>query len=172
MLDQIFKLIKILNSDQEPIHLSMGFAFAMVIGLTPLFSPHNLLVLLMVLVLRVNFSAFLLGWAFFSAVGYALDPVMHELGLRVLSAPGLQNLWTEWYNSAFWRLTLYNNTIVMGSVLLSAALFAPMLLVGNYVIRQYRAVLLARLRATRLFQILKASKWFKRYQAFQELSDA
>ena len=172
MLDQIFKLLKILNSEQEPVHLSLGFAFAMVVGFTPVFSLHNLLVLLLILVLRVNLSAFFLGWAFFSALGYLLDPLFHQIGMTILQAPQLQNLWTDWYNSAFWRLTLFNNSIVMGSVVSAMLLFMPMLLLGNLLIRRYRDVVLVWLRKLRIVQILKASKWVKRYQALQGLRDA
>ena len=61
MIEQIARLIKILNSESEPGQISLAFCFSMVAGLTPALSPHNLVVLLAVLLLRVTLSAFLLG---------------------------------------------------------------------------------------------------------------
>ena len=64
MLRTIAKLLKVLNSETEPGQISLGFCFALVAGLTPIWSLHNVFVLLLVLLLRVNLSAFLLGFVF------------------------------------------------------------------------------------------------------------
>ena len=45
MLKTFAKFLKILNSDAAPGQISLGFAFAMIAGLTPLMSLHNLVVL-------------------------------------------------------------------------------------------------------------------------------
>ena len=123
MLRTFAKFLKILNSDAEPGQISLGFAFAMIAGFTPLMSLHNLLVLLLVLLLRVNLSAFLLGLAFFSALAFALDPLFHQIGLALLTLPALNGMWTALYNSTLWRLERFNNSIVMGSLAVSLALF-------------------------------------------------
>jgi len=100
MLTTIAKLLRVLNSEVAPWQISLGFCLALVAGLTPVWSLHNLVVLLLVLLLRVNLSAFLLGWVGFSGVAYMLDPVFHALGLMILTLPGLEGLWTELYNSS------------------------------------------------------------------------
>jgi len=169
MLDHLFKLLKILNSEQEPVQISMGFAFAMVAGFTPVLSLHNLVLLLCVLTLRVNLSAFFLAWVFFASLGLLLDPLFHQLGLSLLNAPDLQNVWTSMYNSGIWRLTRFNNTIVMGSFVVAVAFFLPLLFTGNFLIRRYRDVVLVWVRNLRIVQLCKASKWFKRFRAIQDL---
>ena len=57
------KLLIILNSETNPSQISLGFCFAMVVGFTPLWTPHNIVVVFLLLVLRANLSAFILGWA-------------------------------------------------------------------------------------------------------------
>ena len=74
MIRAIIKLLRVLNSEAAPAQIGLALAFALIMGLTPLWSLHNLAVLLLVLVLRVNLSAFLLGTAVFSGLAYLLDP--------------------------------------------------------------------------------------------------
>jgi uncharacterized protein (TIGR03546 family) len=165
MLRTLAKFLKILNSDADPAQISLGFAFAMIAGFTPLMSPHNLLVLLLVLFLRVNLSAFLLGLALFSALAFALDPLFHQIGLALLTLPALNEMWTTLYNSTLWRLERFNNSIVMGSLAVSLALFVPMVLVGNRLVAKYREHVLQWVMRTRLMQAFKASKLFGYYQS-------
>ena len=165
MLQTVAKFLKILNSDAEPGQISLGFAFAMIAGFTPLMSLHNLLVLLLVLFLRVNLSAFLLGLALFSVLAFALDPLFHQIGLTILTLPALNELWTALYNLTLWRLERFNNSIVMGSLVVSLALFVPMVVAGNILVRKYREHVLQWVMRTRFMQAFQASKLFSYYQS-------
>lgn len=165
MIKLIARLLRVLNSETNPGQISLGFCFAMVAGLTPLISLHNLVVLLLVLVLRVNLAAFLLGLAVFSGMAYLLDPVFDWNGTQILTAPALEELWTSLYNSTLWRLARFNNTIVMGSVAFSLVLFVPLYFLSNGLILHYRAHVLAWVEKTRLMQFFKASKVYQIYQS-------
>lgn len=165
MLRLLANLLRVLNSESNPGQISLAFCFAMVAGLTPFWSLHNLLVLLLVLLIRVNLSAFLVGLMFFSGVAYLLDPLFNRIGLAILTADSLEGLWTSLYNSTLWRLERFNNTIVMGSLSFSLVLFIPLHLLSNLGIRRYRAHVLAWVEKTRLMQILKASRFYSLYQS-------
>ena len=89
MIDAVARLLKVLNSETDPGQISLALCLSMIAGFTPVLAPHNLFVLLLVLVLRVNLSAFGLGWVFFSAVAYVLDPLFHRIGLAILTEPAL-----------------------------------------------------------------------------------
>jgi uncharacterized protein (TIGR03546 family) len=171
MLRAIRKLLHVLNSEAEPGQISLALAFALITGLTPLWSLHNLAVLLLVLVLRVNLSAFLLGTVFFSGLAYLLDPFFHRLGLAILTAPSLEGVLTALYNSTLWRIERFNNSIVMGSLLVSLALFVPTVLALNWAIRQYRARVLARVKRLRVVQALTATKFAQMYRSYSNLGD-
>lgn len=165
MIEAIANLLKVLNSETEPGQISLALCLAMIAGFTPTLSLHNLLVLLLVLVLRVNLSAFGLGWAFFSAAAFLLDPLFHRLGLAMLTAPPLTTLWTGFYNTAWFRLDRLNNTIVMGSLLFSLALFIPGMILFNLLIRRYRDHILAWVKKTRIMQVFEASRFYEVYQS-------
>jgi uncharacterized protein (TIGR03546 family) len=165
VIEAIANLLKVLNSETEPGQISLALCLSMIAGFTPVLSPHNLLVLLAVLVLRVNLSAFVLGWVFFSAAAYLLDPLFHRLGQAVLTAPALTAFWTGLYNTAWFRLDRLNNTIVMGSLLFSLILFIPALVGFNLLIRRYRLHILAWVKKTRLMQAFEATKLYAIYQS-------
>jgi len=164
MIELIAKIVRVLNSETEPSQISLAVCFAMIIGFTPLMSPHNLIVLLLICILRVNLSAFIVTWGIFSGLAYLLDPIFHGIGLAVLSAESLQPLWTGFYNNIWLRLSNFNNTLVMGSLIFSLVLFVPLLLGLNFGIRTYRSRVLDWLKKTRIAQALSASRFYHIYQ--------
>lgn len=165
MLGIIARFLRILNSETEPGQISLGFCFALIVGLTPLWSLHNVVVLLLVLILRVNVSAFLLGFVFFSGLAYLLDPIFHSIGLALLTNASLEVVWTSLYNSTLWRLERFNNSIVMGSLVFSIVACLPLYVVSTILIRRYRAHVLAWVQRSRMMHLLKASKLYRAYQS-------
>jgi uncharacterized protein (TIGR03546 family) len=165
VLRTVANLLKVLNSETEPGQISLAFCLAMIAGFTPFWSLHNLLVLLLVLVIRVNLSAFLLGLAFFTGLSFALDPLFHRIGLAVLTAGPLEGLWTALYNSTLWRLERFNNTIVMGSLVFSLLFCIPFYPAMNWAIRRYRDRVMQWVMRTRIMQAFTASRFYGIYQS-------
>ncbi|MDH5326452.1 MAG: TIGR03546 family protein [Gammaproteobacteria bacterium] len=165
MLDTIAKLIKVLNAEVSPSQISLGFAAGFIVGLTPLWSLHNLLLLFLVFLFRVNFSAFLLSWAFFSGIAYLADPAMEQLGATLLSSPELKSIWTGMYNQPVWRITHFNNTLTLGSLVCAVVIAVPMVFVSNFLIRNYRQHILGWVAKSKLSQLLKASRLYRTYNA-------
>ena len=148
--------------------ISMGFALALIMGFTPVLSLHNLLVLFVLLIFRINLAAFLLAWAFFSAMAYLLDPVFHTIGQDILTNKEMLATWTEMYNSTFWRVANFNNTIVMGSLVVSLAIFIPMIIISNILIRYYRTHLYVYLQKSKLVRLVQTSKIITRIVSMAE----
>ncbi len=165
MITTIAKILKVLNSETDPAQIGLAISFSLIAGLTPLLSMHNLVVLFLVLTVRVNISIFIVGTGIFSGISYLLDPVFHKIGLGLLTAESLTGFWTILYNSPVWRIERFNNSIVMGSLLVSIVLFVPVFLFSMYIVRQYREHILERVRKTRIMQMITASRIFSAYQA-------
>lgn len=163
MIDQIIKLLKILNSETAPEQISLALAFALVVGFTPLWSLHNLVVLFLVMVLRVNFTSFLAGIALFAMLSYLLDPFFHQFGYMILTWEPLHGLFTNMNNSTLWRIENFNNTIVMGSLLASIICFIPVYFITMTLVQRYRTQFIHWVKKTRLAQLLKAKKWVSRF---------
>jgi len=156
-MGSIIRLFKAINANQYPGQIAMSLTLGMLLGLTPLISPHTFLTVLLIIILRVNFAGILVAWVFFTGLAYALDPLFHQLGLWVLSHPGLVDLWTQAYNSAFWRFINFNNTIVLGSVLVAYAIAPVFFGVSWLFIRLYRQRVLVWVNKFKIVQMLKVS---------------
>lgn len=161
MLKALAKLLAVLGSQTAPGQVALAVVLGMVAGLTPLAAPHNLLVLFLLLVLRANLSAFLVAWAAFSGLAYLLDPLFDALGTGLLSAGPLRGLWTALYNVPWLRLTRFNHTIVLGSLVVCLVLAVPVYVLCVRGIVRYREVFLARVRALKVVQALTASRLFR-----------
>lgn len=165
MIRILARILKTLNSESDPGQISLALGFAMVAGFTPFVSLHNFVIVFLILILRVNLSTFLLGLAAFSGIAYLLDPLFHRMGLALLTADSLGGLWTTLYNSTIWRLSRFNNSVLMGSFFFSLLCFLPLLFLANWGIRRYRAHVLEWVRKSRIMQALTASKFYSIYKS-------
>ncbi|UCD11210.1 MAG: TIGR03546 family protein [Nitrospinaceae bacterium] len=161
MLGPVLKVFKALNSNARPWQLSLGVVFGMLVGLTPLSSPHNLVVVFLAFIINLNLGLMILSFAFFSGVAYLLDPLFHSLGYGVLTAEGLNDFWTRFFSCPVFLLGKLNNSIVMGSLLVSLALAVPVFLLFNVVVSQYREQIQARLKKYPILGSLKIVKLYE-----------
>lgn len=165
MLGILARILKVLNSETAPAQIAAAVLLALFMGLSPLGSPHNLFLLLLVLVLRVNLSLFLVSLALFSGIAWLLDPLAHTLGLALLQAGALEGLWTTMYNTGFWRFLGFNNTLVMGQLVMALALAVPVFFGVTFLVRNYRDHMLEYIQKSRLMMMLKGNKWGSKFYA-------
>src|SRR5690554_5801623 len=138
MLTLIAKFLKALNSESGAWALAFAFVLGMMMGFTPLWRMHNLVILLIAMLFRINLTGFILSFIICSGIAYLLDPWFHQFGFYLLSHESWQPLWQSLYHSAFWRVAQFHHSITLGSVLISLA-FAPVLLIVSFVlVSQYR----------------------------------
>jgi uncharacterized protein (TIGR03546 family) len=164
MLGMLANLFKALNSESSPMQVSIAVALGFIVGMTPIASPHNLILLFVVCVTRLNFTAFLLSISVFSLFSYLFDPIMNNIGSWVLTHPSLNEYWTSLYQSNVWRVTRFNNTLVMGSFILSIVLSVPVIFLSRWLINTYRERVMKVILKWKIVQIFQASKFYKLYQ--------
>lgn len=159
------KLLKALHSDASPWQLAFGIAFGMLIGLTPMMRLHNLVLLFIVLLFRVNLATFLLSFALFSIVGLLLDPLFAHWGASMLSASGMQQTWTALYNTTLGQLSQFFHSGTLGSAVGGLIAFVPLLLLSKWMVVRYRESFMAWVEKTYLIQMLKGSRVYQLYQS-------
>lgn len=168
MITQIIKFIRVLGSESSPLQLSVAIGLAMIAGFTPLLSLHNLLVVFILLSFRINLAAFILALGVFSGLAYLLDPMFNSVGLSLLQNESMQATWTTMYNSTFWRVANFNNTIVMGSLVVSLVALVPVVLILNVFIKQYRSHILVFINNSKIARMLQSSKLVTRFTSMME----
>lgn len=160
-------LIGTLNSEGTPRQVAAGMALGAALGLTPLVNVHNLLIFAAACLLNVSFGGFLIGWTVCVPLGFALDPVFHAVGLALLQAPALTGLWTALANVPGLPLTNFDNSVVLGSVVSWVALWLPIYFLARFLVVRYRVHVYERLKRTKVFQAIAASKLYNYYLMFR-----
>ncbi len=165
MLAILIKVFKALNSEQSPGQLAAAVSFAIIIGLTPLFSLHNLLICLIVLWFRVNITLFLIMLPLFSILGLILEPISQSLGLSLLQQPGLIPLWESFYNTVPGRWSNFYYGEVLGGLIIGTVLAIISYPINKKLITQYRDKWLDKFKHYKVTKILRASKFWHLYEA-------
>jgi len=168
LLKLIQQLIKTLNSDGTPGQVAAGMALGAALGLTPIVNLHNLVIAGIAMLLTVSMPGFFLGWALFLPLGFALDPAFDALGRALLlGTPALRPMWTAWYNTPVVPLTNFTNTIVLGSFVAWLVALVPLYFLLRWAVAKYRVAIFERLKRTRFFKAIGASKLYNIYRMFQ-----
>jgi uncharacterized protein (TIGR03546 family) len=167
LIKLIQSLVGALHSEGTPGQLAAGIALGSILGLTPLVNIHNAVVFAALVLLNVSFAGGMLGWALFVPIGFILDPLFDWLGHALLLAPSLRGLWTSLYNTPIVPLTNFNNTVVLGSLAFALLLFLPLFFATRWAVTRYRATIGERVRQSKFYRAVMASKVYNVYRMFQ-----
>ncbi|MCG8373263.1 MAG: TIGR03546 family protein [Balneolales bacterium] len=164
ILKYVARLLKALSSEAKPWQIALGFVFGMIIGLTPLFSFHNLAILLLIIVIKVNVGIVIFSFLIFSGIAYLADPAFHNFGTWLLEKESYQSLWINMYNNEWWAMTRFYNTVVIGSFLSAIILSVPAFPLVIIFVNQYRKHIHERVQKWKLVKALKGTKLYSVYQ--------
>jgi len=168
ILKLLQSLFNALHSEGTPGQIAAGIALGSVLGLTPLFNLHNAVVFGLIVLLNVSFPGAMLGFALFIPVGFLLDPMFDRIGhTLLLEMPALTPLWTTLYNVPVVPLTNFNNTVVLGSFVCAVAFASPLFFLSQWGVTRYRATVGERVRQSKLYKLIGASKLYDIYRLFR-----
>src|SRR3989344_283288 len=158
LIKQIINLIRLLHSDTGQNQIASGLAFGIFLGFAPFISIQTILVLFIVFIFRVQLGAAFLSAFFFKFVAFLLDPVADTLGKQALESSALRSVWLTMYNTPFLPMTRFNNSIVMGSFLISLVLCPILFFTFKILIAKYRTEIVQKVEATKAWKAFKATK--------------
>lgn len=171
-IEFLAKLVKILRSAASPNQITAGFVIGMIIGLTPFWTLHNFILIVILIMLNINIGTALYSFLLFSAVAYLADPLFHNFGYFLLvDMESLKNLWAFIYNLPLVSLSRYNNTVVIGSLLVALLLAFPMFFLTKSGILYYRENIDQKMQKWKIVQAIKGSKIYSFYDKIKNLGD-
>jgi uncharacterized protein (TIGR03546 family) len=168
ILKQLFAFIKLLNSDTGTVSLAAGMTCGFILGMTPSLSLHSLIIFLVLFFFRIQIGAALVTAFFFKFVAFILDPAFHAVGSKVLELPSLQGLYTSLYNLPLIPFTRFNNSIVMGSAVITFVLAPFVFIMSRIFILKYRATVVARFKESKLWKAIEATKFYQWYYKYDQ----
>ncbi|MNJ96877.1 hypothetical protein D3C87_146110 [compost metagenome] len=169
LLKQLFNFFKLLNSDNGTNQLAYGMALGLILGFAPFFSIQTILVFALIFIFRVQIGAAFMSAFFFKFVAYLFDQPAHYLGKAVLENESLRPLFVTMYNVPFVPMTRFNNTIAMGSMIVSLILFPFAVVAFKIMILKYRATVVARFKGTKAWKAFTATRFYNWYCKYDEL---
>jgi uncharacterized protein (TIGR03546 family) len=125
MIAVLRKITRALVASNAPGQLAAGFTVGMMIGLVPKGNLIALSLCVLLFSMRCNKGLGFLAAVAFSFAGPLTGPFAHRLGLAVLSAKPLQATYASLFNLPFGPWLGFNNTVVIGSLLIGAYVAYP-----------------------------------------------
>jgi uncharacterized protein (TIGR03546 family) len=169
LLKQVFAFLKLLNSETGHNQIAAGIAAGFILGMTPMLSLQSFLVFLCIFFFRIQAGAAFLAAFFFAFAGWLLDPVFHAVGSAVLETQSLHGLFTTMYNVPLLPLTRFNNTVVMGSGVVTILLSPVVYLTSLIMIKKYRQTVVLRFKQTKFWKAIQATSLYKWYYTYDNL---
>ncbi len=163
MLSILVKLFKALNSEQSPNQLAIAVSLAAILGLTPFLSLHNIFILFIALIFRVNLSLLILSYPLFALIGYFLSPWFQQIGTSLLEMPALTDFWTAFFNTLIGRWSNFYYSGVMGSFVVACVTAIILYPLSRLMIVAYRDKWLDKINQIHLVKLLKTSRFWQLY---------
>lgn len=116
-----------------------GLATGLVIGVLPKDSALPYLVALVALLLPHSLIATVLSATLASVISPVLDPVWDRVGYQLLSAPAFQPIGSFLESQSWMAWTRFNNSVVMGSLVISLALWPVIYLISWLIVSRLQA---------------------------------
>lgn len=169
LLKQLFTFLKLLNSDTGTNQLAAGFSLGLILGFAPFISIQTFLVFFIIFIFRVQIGAAFFSAFFFKFIAYLFDYPAHILGKAVLENDNLHPLFVNMYNMPFIPMTRFNNSIVMGSMIVSILLLPFAFFGFKKAIIKYRATVLAKFKDSKFWKYFSATKFYFWYVKYDKL---
>jgi len=166
MLTLLAKFFSALNSESSIRQISLAIVLGFIVGLSPLLTLHNVIILFLVLFIRVHLGSFILSVGFFSGLSYLLSPMIVSVGEYILTSNGLNGLLTMLYQMTLFKLAHWHNTYTLGSVVLGCIFAIPLYFFAKIIITKYRQYIMTVFERFRVVKALKASKFYRLYLKF------
>jgi len=162
-------LIRVIRDGATPNQIAGGLVLGVGIGLTPGWPLQVWLLLCVMFLLNVNMGIGIACAFASAAVAWVLDSVLHGLGMAMLGIGSLEGVYTSMYNSEFWMLSRFNNSVVMGALVLWLISTLPLFFLGRVGVTAYRTKLEPWVMKLRVVRMIQGSKFYGWYERISQL---
>ena len=147
-------LVKGLRRNNTPRQIAFGVALGMLAGLIPKGNLIAAVLVVLLLSIKVNRGAAVFCALVFSWLGVLLDPLSHRLGSVILHSDSLEPMLAGMYELPVLPWTSFNNTVVLGNLLIGILLFYPTYRAARYTALHYLPPLTERMKRYKIYQVL------------------
>ncbi len=132
------KVFVAINSNRKTSQIALAISFAFVLALIPKTNLFWVSLFILTFFLKLNQAVEMVFIAVFSLLLGFLDKFLDRIGYAILTIPSLGDFFTKLFNSPFFYLTKYYNSLVMGGLVVGLAMFVPIYFLAKYLVDIYR----------------------------------
>ena len=154
MLKALIRFFKALNSNSHPGEIAHAVCLGMILGFMPKSNALWYILTVFFLFVRINKGSFILFTFLFSLLAPVLDNLFDTIGWWFLNIDKFKMFFAWLLEIPFVGFTRFNNTIVMGSLLASLALYIPVYILVRIFLKYWRAFIAPAVRKTKLVVFL------------------
>lgn len=163
------RIFTLLNSETSPAQLAAGLSLGMIVGLTPTWNLHNLVLFLIVCLFRVNFSMFFLGFGAFSLMSWMLGSLWDAFGYWLLvDFKSARPLWIKFASTPLVPYFRLNNTVVIGTLVAGLIMALPVYFAFVRFVKVYRERWREKVQSSKVVVLFRASKFYSIYDNYQK----
>ncbi len=155
-------MVRALAAESTHKQIAAGIALGMIVGLVPKGNLLAFMLLTGISSLRISLPAIFFSTFIFSWIATLLDPLTDRIGEIVLTQSSLVPFWTWLYDHPLVPWTQFNNTIVMGSLLVGVIASYPLYRITLPLVEKYEPPVSARVKKMRLTKWLFGAEWLER----------
>jgi uncharacterized protein (TIGR03546 family) len=138
IISWIARVFVAINSNKKSSQIAMAISFAFILALVPKANLLWVSLFILTFFLKLNQAVEMVFIAVFSLLLGFLDKFLDRLGYAILTIPSLGDFFTKLFNSPFFYLTKYYNSIVMGGLVVGLVMAFPIYFLSKYLIGIYR----------------------------------
>lgn len=162
MLKRFLKIFKALNSNSHPGEIAHAISIALLMGFLPKDNVTWYIFTFFFLFIRINKGVFALFTLLFSILSQFLDTLFDSIGYQILTFTPLEPFFAKLLEIPFVSFTKFNNTIVMGALILGLILYIPFYFLTRGFLKLWRNKLTPFIRKTKLIQYISKLKLIKK----------
>jgi uncharacterized protein (TIGR03546 family) len=132
------KVFVAINSNKKTSQIALAISFAFLLALIPKTNLFWVSLFVLTFFLKINQAVEIVFLAVFSLLLGFLDTFLDKIGFAILTIPSLSGFFTKLFNSPFFYMTKYYNSLVMGGLVVGLAMFVPIYFLSKYLVDVYR----------------------------------
>ncbi|MFC1521734.1 TIGR03546 family protein [Elusimicrobiota bacterium] len=160
-------IIQVLSGKKSPQAMAAGFALGAILGLMPKDNLFGIAVFLVFFLTTVDKGSAFMAAFLFTPIGYLLDTPAHNIGYLLLAdTQSLTPLWTYLYNTPIIPWTKFNNTVVMGHLVIGLILYIPNYFLFKYLVGYYQKHWKKKVENLAVVKALKGMRIFQLFSKY------
>ncbi len=138
IINWVARVFVAVNSNKKTSQIALAISFAFILALVPKTNLFWVSLFILTFFLKLNQAVEMVFIAVFSLLLGFLDKFLDEIGYAILTIPSLGSFFTKLFNSPFFYLTKYYNSLVMGGLAVGLVLALPIYFLAKYLVDVYR----------------------------------